>query len=68
MKLNREQAKHLAETMRIVAIAQFGYFGYYGLIHWTTQRSQFVLSSLLFVIIELLAVALLTEEDDDGTC
>lgn len=28
MRLNKEQAKHLADTARIIAIAQFAAFGY----------------------------------------
>ena len=30
MRLNSEQAKHVAETLRIIAIAEFGFFGYTG--------------------------------------
>lgn len=30
MQLNDEQAKHVAETLRIIAIAEFGFFGYTG--------------------------------------
>ncbi len=34
MQLNDEQAKHVAETLRIIAIAEFGFFGYTGgLVH-----------------------------------
>ena len=28
MQLNDEQAKHAADTLRVVAITQFGFFGY----------------------------------------
>lgn len=30
MQLNDEQAKHVADTLRIVAVAEFGFFGYTG--------------------------------------
>ena len=30
MRLNNEQAKHIADTLRIIAVAEFGFFGYTG--------------------------------------
>ncbi|WP_298135818.1 hypothetical protein [Acidiferrobacter sp.] len=30
MRLNGEQAKHVADTLRIAAVAEFGFFGYTG--------------------------------------
>lgn len=59
-KLNREQAKHLAETARIVAVAQFAAFGYTSL-----SDHQYLLtpmSAVLFAEIELVAVLLLGDK------
>ncbi|MHB8409558.1 MAG: hypothetical protein ACYDHY_15950 [Acidiferrobacterales bacterium] len=65
MKLNKEQTKHLADTFRIIAIAQFGFFGYHGLIKWATQWETFVWSAAVFVVCEWAAVWFL--EDHNGT-
>ena len=59
MSINKEQAVHLAETLRIVALAQFGFFGYTALKH--VDKHWFILlwCSVWFVYLELCAVFLL---------
>ena len=50
MQLNDEQAKHAADTLRVVAIAQFGFFGYAA----GLERRDWwlmVASSLVFIFI-----------------
>lgn len=64
MKLNREQAKHLAETLRIVAIAQFGVYGYHGITGGL--MGNVIASAFLFVYLEFVAVFLL-EGNDNGS-
>ena len=61
--LNSEQAKHLAETARLIAAAQFAVFGYTS-IH---EHRLFItlISAALFVEIEWLAVLLLENADGD---
>ncbi|MHB8408284.1 MAG: hypothetical protein ACYDHY_09400 [Acidiferrobacterales bacterium] len=61
MKLNKEQAKHLAGTFRVIAIAQFGFFGYHGLIKWATQWETFVWSAFLFAGLEIASIWVLKE-------
>ncbi len=46
MKLSKEQAKHLAETTRIVAIAQLAAFGYTAVVN--QQYALAILSTLWF--------------------
>lgn len=60
MNLNKEQAKHLAETARVVAIAQFAAFGYTAVVN--QQYSIAMLSTLWFVAAEWLAVMLLEDQ------
>lgn len=60
-KLNRDQAKHLAGTFRVVAIAQFGFFGYHGLMEWSMQWPSFVFSALCFIGLENAALWTLKE-------
>ncbi len=60
MKLNKEQAKHLADTARIVAVAQFAAFGYTATVN--QQYLIAVISSLWFFAAEWLAVMLLEGE------
>ena len=62
MRLNRDQAKHFSDTLRTVAIAQFGFFGYHGLVEWATQRFTFVWSAALFSTLEWFAIRLLGED------
>ena len=61
MKLNNEQAKHLAGTLRIVAVAQFAAFG------WAAIQSSDWLGTLwpttLFILLEFIALYALQEED-----
>lgn len=59
MRLNKEQAKHLAETARIVGIAQFAAFGYTAVVD--QQHLLAMLSAVWFVAAELLAVLLLED-------
>lgn len=59
VRFNKEQAKHLADTFRIVAIAQFGFFGYHGLIKWPEGWAAFVWSAILFAVLDWVAVRLL---------
>ncbi len=53
--------KHLADTFRIIAIAQFGFFGYHGLIKWATQWETFVWSAFLFAGLEIASIWVLKE-------
>jgi len=60
MRLNNEQAKHVADTLRVAAVAEFGFFGYTGgLEHhdWLLV----LLSVCIFVLIEGAAVLTLRE-------
>lgn len=59
MELNKEQAKHLADTLRVVAIAQFGYFGYDSL--KVGMWPMVAVSFLLFVALEFLALTALED-------
>ena len=65
VRINKEQAKHLADSFRIVAIAQFGFFGYHGLVNWSTQWATFVWSAAVFIMCEGAAIWFL--EDRNGT-
>ncbi|MDD5388957.1 MAG: hypothetical protein PHD37_06410 [Gallionellaceae bacterium] len=60
MNINKEQSKHLAETARVVAIAQFAAFGYTAVVN--QQYSIAILSTLWFVAAEWLAVMLLEDQ------
>ncbi|MDH4275841.1 MAG: hypothetical protein OEW08_12465 [Gammaproteobacteria bacterium] len=53
VKLNKEQAKHLADTLRVVAVAEFGYFGYAGLNG--KEWGMVAISTVAFILIEYLA-------------
>lgn len=58
MRLNGEQAKHVAETLRIVAVAEFGFFGYTAGLErhdWWLMAA----SLLSFTLIEYAAVLIL---------
>ena len=58
MRLSDEQAKHIAETLRIVAIAEFGFLGYTAGLKrhdWWLMAA----SSLSFILIESVAVLIL---------
>jgi hypothetical protein len=59
-KLNREQAKHLAETARLIAVAQFAAFGYTSIVNH--QYLLTILSTVIFVELELVAVLLLGDK------
>lgn len=60
MKLNEEQAKHLADTARLVAIAQFAAFGYTSFAE--QQYLMTILSALVFAEFESLALLLLGDK------
>lgn len=60
MKLNEEQAKHLADTARLVAIAQFASFGYTSFAE--QQYLMTILSALVFAEFESLALLLLGDK------
>ena len=60
--LNAAQVKHLAETARLIATAQFAVFGYTSL-----QEHRWLitlLSAVIFAEMEWLAVKLLENSDD----
>ena len=61
--LNSEQAKHLAETARLIAAAQFAVFGYTSLYEHRLLITLF--SAVIFVEIEWMAVKLLENADGD---
>jgi len=63
VRFNREQAKHLADTFRVVAIAQFGFFGYHGLVKWVTQWETIVWSAVLFVGLEIASIRVLRTKE-----
>jgi len=60
MRLNKEQSKHLADTARLVAIAQFAAFGYTALTE--QQYLMTLLSTLVFVEFESMALFLLGDK------
>jgi hypothetical protein len=59
-KLNHEQAKHLAETARLIAVAQFAAFGYTSFVN--DQYLLTILSTVIFAELELVAVLLLGDK------
>lgn len=62
MQLNDEQAKHAADTLRVVAIAQFGFFGYTeGLARkdWWFMGA----AAIGFALIEFAAILILGDRD-----
>ncbi|MFZ5593699.1 MAG: hypothetical protein ACOY4D_05480 [Pseudomonadota bacterium] len=59
MRLNTEQAKHLAETFRAVAFAQFAAFGYVAI--QKQDYITFVVSTGLFFCLIAFAVLLLED-------
>ncbi len=61
MKLNKEQAKHLAGTFRVVAIAQFGFFGYHGLVSDPSRWIAVLWSVMFFIGLEFAAIWILEE-------
>ncbi len=61
MLLNTEQKKHLATTFRIVGIAFFGYFGYYGLRTFGTHWPLVIWSVIVFLLTEYSALLVLED-------
>ena len=55
--MNREQAKHLAGTLRAIAFAQFATYGYVGFqnLIWLPV----IISTILFVWLEVLSFLML---------
>lgn len=47
MRLNPEQAKHLADTWRVIAIGEVGFFGYHALKHPSANWQMLVWSTVL---------------------
>ncbi len=60
MRFNDRQAKHVADTLRIIAVAEFGFFGYTGGLEH--GRWLFVAASIGgFAILEWAAILTLRE-------
>ncbi|HQU15473.1 MAG TPA: hypothetical protein PLO69_05130 [Gammaproteobacteria bacterium] len=57
--LNRQQAAHLADTIRIVAFAEFGFFGYHNLLRWPIYWYVLVWAAMVFLVAEAIAVTVL---------
>ena len=60
MQLNNEQAKHIADTLRIAAVAEFGFFGYTGRFEQRAWLLVF-LAIIIFALTESAAVLILKE-------
>ena len=58
--VNKEQAKHIADTIRVLAIAEFGFFGYHNLQRWPHHWYVTIWAVAVFVVAEALAVSVLT--------
>lgn len=56
--INNEQAKYLAEIVKITAIGQFGYFGYKSL--ESIDHTMFYISSVVFVALIVIGTSLLS--------
>jgi len=65
MKLNLEQSKHLAGTIRIAAIGIFGLYGYPFLAGKGGSVEGFLLAALMSLAFELVAVTILSEDKND---
>jgi hypothetical protein len=64
--LNNEQAKYLADSIRIAGIAQFGYFGYRSL--ESPDHALFYVSGFIFVLAVVIGTFILAipRSKDDG--
>jgi len=56
--LNNEQAKYLAELLKLTAIAEFGYFGYRSL--ESPDHAMFYVAAFVFVLLGALGVIVLS--------
>ena len=56
--LNNEQAKYLAELLKITAVAEFGYFGYRSL--ESPDHAMFYVAAFVFVLLGFLGVVVLS--------
>lgn len=54
-RFNDEQARHIADTLRVAAVAEFGFFGYTGGLEHRDWLLA-LLSACVFVLIESAAV------------
>ena len=61
--MNKEQAKHLSGTLRAVAFAQFAAYGYVGF--QESDGMPVLISTLLFLWLEILSLLLLKEVKDE---
>ena len=57
MTFNNEQAKYISEIIKIVAIAQFGYFGYKSL--ETPDHAIFYISGVVFIALSAIGTLIL---------
>lgn len=55
--MNIEQSKYIAEILKIIAIAQFGYFGYRSL--ESPDHAAFYVSGVVFLILAAIGTAIL---------
>jgi len=56
--LNNEQAKYLAELLKITAVAEFGYFGYRSL--ESPDHAMFYVAAFVFVLLVALGISVLS--------
>lgn len=61
MKFNHEQARHLADTCRVIAIGEFGFFGYHALKHPSADWRMLAWSTVVFVVLEIASIWTLQE-------
>jgi hypothetical protein len=55
--MNSEQSKYIADLLKIIAVAQFGYFGYRSL--ESPDHAAFYVSGVVFLILVVIGVAIL---------
>ncbi|BBP46300.1 hypothetical protein THMIRHAS_16730 [Thiosulfatimonas sediminis] len=55
--MNENQAKYIAETAKLIAIAQFGYFGYKSL--ETPDHALFYVSCGVFIMLTIIGTVVL---------
>lgn len=59
LKLNADQAKHAAGSLRVIGMAQFAAYGYSELQSATTDLKILIGSGLVYLSLELVSLALL---------
>ncbi len=57
--MNAEQKKHLASVLNVVALAQFGFYGYHALVTHPVNWVTLTESAIEFVFLEFLAIVAL---------